>query len=385
MNLANPIQRARMEEGGPGRSLPVRFILSMISIGYGAIVQCRHTLYQKNIFQTKKLPCVVISIGNLTVGGTGKTPMTIHLARMIKRLGYHVGVISRGYRGSAEKIGGVVCDGRTISMGPDIAGDEPFMIAKKLKSVPVLVGENRFKAGMRAVREFEVDVILLDDGFQHLRLERDVNLVLLDCKSPFGNGHLLPRGTLREPIGSLFRGDAFVLTRCDFCEDATINTSNRLPPDKPVFISSHRPFVSHIFKSGDISVESDLSESFTNNYDFLKGHPAVCFSGIARNNEFMHTVNNIGCTVTRFFSFSDHHRYSGQDLKKIAAAAELTNAEFILTTAKDFVRIPKGIKWPSDFVVIDVEISFGPDEDGFNEFIKSWIEGFKKKTNDKHV
>ena len=373
-----------MGEGGPGRSLSLRSILSMISIGYGAIVRCRHTLYKENIFQTKKLPCVVISIGNLTVGGTGKTPMTIHLARMIRRLGYHVGVISRGYRGSAEKIGGVVCDGRSILMEPDMAGDEPFMIAKKLKSVPVLVGENRFKAGMRAIREFEVDVILLDDGFQHLRLERDVNLVLLDCKSPFGNGHLLPRGTLREPIGSLSRGDVFVLTRYDSFKDTTINISNRLPPDKPVFVSSHRPFVSHIFKGGDVSVESDLPESFANNSGFLKGHPAVCFSGIARNDDFMHTVKNIGCKVTRFFSFPDHHRYSEQDLNKIATAAKLTNAEFILTTAKDLVRIPKRIKWPSDFVVIDVKISFGDDGDPFNGFIQSRIEGFKKKTNDKH-
>ncbi len=384
MNLANQIQHVMMGEGDPGRSFPLRSILFMISIGYRAIVQCRHTLYKKNIFQTKKLPCVVISIGNLTVGGTGKTPMTIHLAKMIRRLGYHVGVISRGYRGSAEKIGGVVCDGRTIFMGPDIAGDEPYMIAKKLKSVPVLVGENRFKAGMRAIREFEVDVILLDDGFQHLRLERDVNLVLLDCKSPFGNGYLLPRGTLREPIGSLFRGDAFVLTRYDSFKDTTINISNRLPPDKPVFISSHHPFVSNIFKGGDVSVERDLPESFSNNSDFLKGHPAVCFSGIARNDDFMHTVKNIGCKVTRFFTFPDHHRYSEQDLKKIATAAKLTNAEFILTTAKDLVRIPKRTKWPSDFVVIDVKISFGDDGDPFSGFIKSRIEGFKKKTNDKH-
>ena len=323
---------------------------------------------------------MVISIGNLTVGGTGKTPMTIHLAGMIKQLGYHVGVISRGYRGSAEKIGGVVCDGRTIFMSPDIAGDEPFMIAQKLKSVPVLVGENRFETGMRAIREFEVDVILLDDGFQHLRLERDVNLVLLDCKSPFGNGHLLPRGILREPIASLFRGDAFVLTRYDSFKDAAINTSNRLPPDKPVFISSHRPFVSHIFKGGDISVESDLPESSASNTDFLKGHPAVCFSGIARNDDFIHTIKNIGCAVTRVFSFPDHYRYSNQDLKKIATAAELTNAEFILTTAKDFVRIPKEFKWPCDFVVIDVKISFEDDGVPFSGFIKSRLECFKKKT-----
>jgi len=253
-----------------------------------------------------------------------------------------------------------------------------------LKSVPVLVGENRFKTCMRAIREFEVDVILLDDGFQHLRLERDVNIVLLDCKSPFGNGHLLPRGTLREPIGSLFRGDAFVLTRYDFCKDTAINTSNRLPPDKPVFISSHRPFVSRIFKGGDISVESDLPESCRSNSGFLKGHPAVCFSGIARNDDFMHTVNNIGCAVQRVFSFPDHHRYSEQDLKKIANAAELTNAEFILTTAKDFVRISKGIKWPCDFVVIDVKISFGDDGVSFSEFIKNRLEEFKKKTNDKN-
>jgi len=379
MNPVKHINGALTAAGDEDRPVWLRLFLSLISYGYGAVVKFRYALYQKKIPRTQQLPCMVISVGNITAGGTGKTPMTIHLAKMIERLGCHVAVISRGYKGRAERTGGVVCDGRSILMAPDMAGDEPFMIAKALKTIPVVVGQNRFKAGMQAIKEFKVDVVLLDDGFQHLRLDRDLNLVLLDYKDPFGNGHLLPRGSLREPVGSLFRGDAFVLTRYDSFKDTAINRSNRLPPGKPVFISSHRPFVSYIFKGGDIGVESDFPELSVSNSGFLKGHPAVCFSGIARNDDFLHTVNNIGCKVIRFFSFPDHHRYSDRDINEIIDAAKQTKSKFILTTEKDFVRIQQKIVWPCDFVVIDVKIFFEPDEKPFNRFIKSRIEEFKKR------
>ncbi|MFQ5486668.1 MAG: tetraacyldisaccharide 4'-kinase, partial [Desulfobacterales bacterium] len=131
---------------------------------------------------------------------------------------------------------------------------------------------------------------------------------------------------------------------------------------------------------GDIGVESGFPEPFASDSDFLKGHTAVCFSGIARNDDFMHTVKNIGCQVTRFFTFPDHHRYSDRDINEIIDAAKQTKSKFILTTEKDFVRIQQKIVWPSDFVVIDVKIFFGPDEKPFNRFIKSRIEGFKKRT-----
>ena len=168
----------------------------------------------RRLIPSHQLPCKVICIGNLTVGGTGKTPMTMHVAQELKRLGYNTAIVSRGYRGGAEGRGGIVSDGQSIQMGPEQAGDEPFMMARSLSGIPVIVGKNRYAAGMLAVSEFQSDVIVLDDGFQHLRLKRDIDLVLLDRLHPFGNSYLLPRGTLREPISSLERGSACILTRC---------------------------------------------------------------------------------------------------------------------------------------------------------------------------
>ncbi|HDL07382.1 MAG TPA: tetraacyldisaccharide 4'-kinase, partial [Desulfobacteraceae bacterium] len=172
-------------------------ILFVLSLIYGSIIRLRRIFYEKKILLPKKLPCKTISIGNLTVGGTGKTPMTIHVAHLVEKLGYKTAVISRGYKGKAEKNGGIVSDGRTIFMGQDEAGDEPFMMATKLKKVPVIVGQNRFEMGMLALKEFKPDVIIFDDAFQHLRLTRDIDLVLIDSIDPFGNKHLLPRGILR--------------------------------------------------------------------------------------------------------------------------------------------------------------------------------------------
>ena len=171
-------------------------LLSMASKVYGGAVKLRRTFYKKSVFKSKKLSRPVISIGNITAGGTGKTPMTIYVANVINALGYNVAVVSRGYKGKAETKGGIVSDGETLLMTPEISGDEPYMMAAKLKDVPVIVGKNRFKAGRLAIGKFAPDIILLDDGFQHLKLERGLDLVLLDCRKPLGNGHLLPRGMM---------------------------------------------------------------------------------------------------------------------------------------------------------------------------------------------
>ena len=226
-NVKKKIQEI-MTGGREIGSLFLTLFLFAISVGYGGIVRLRETLYKKGLLQSKRLPCPVISIGNITVGGSGKTPMTIYVAELIKHLGYGVAIISRGYKGQAEKIGGVVCDGRRICMGPDTAGDEPFMVAQRLKTVPVIVGQNRFKAGRLAIREFKPDVLLLDDAFQHLKLHRDLDIVLLDSKAPLGNTYLFPRGTLRESASALSRGDAVVLTRSDIGKDAVFGPNKKI-------------------------------------------------------------------------------------------------------------------------------------------------------------
>ena len=154
------------------------YFLYLASIFYGGATKLRAALFKKQVFPSRKLPCPVISIGNLTLGGTGKTPMTIYVAGLVKGLGYRPAVVSRGYKGRSEKRGGIVSDGDNFLLKVEESGDEAFMMARKLKNIPVLVGQNRFRSGMRAIRRCKANVIILDDGFQHLKLQRDIDLVL---------------------------------------------------------------------------------------------------------------------------------------------------------------------------------------------------------------
>lgn len=357
------------------RSLLMKPFLFTISIVYGGLVKLREALFKKGILQSKRLPCPVVSIGNITVGGTGKTPMTLYVTELIRRYGYKVAIVSRGYKGKAEKTVGIVCDGRMICMEPDQAGDEPFMMAKRLRSVPVIVGKDRFMAGMLAVKEFNPDVVLLDDGFQHLRLYRDIDLVLLDFNSPFGNGNLLPRGILREPASSLSRADALILTRSDSAPGSIkANLLDRLmylSLKRSVYITSHAPYIHMIVKAtGDIE-DVALSKSRDWDSEIIKGRKVFAFSGIARNEDFKHTVEGFGCDVSGFAGFPDHHAYSDEDINSILQSAKDAGAEIVCTTEKDYARIGHRKSWPINLVIIGIEIAFGDDEAAFNSYIKS--------------
>ncbi len=349
-------------------------LLFALSLCYGYAVRLRENCYKKGILRSKELPCKIISIGNITVGGTGKTPMTIKVAKIVKRLGYKVAVISRGYKGSAEKTGGIVSNGKTILMGPDKAGDEPFMIASTLKDIPVVVGQNRFEAGCLAMDEFDPDVIVLDDAFQHLKLKRDIDLVLLDCRHPFGNNHLLPRGTLREPVSALLRGDAFIITRSDCAGDTVIATFTdklrNLTRGKPVFRSCHIPNVYKVAKEKKRSIHRNLQNILPCNSEYLKEQKVFAFSGLAGNSDFRLTIENLKCDLIDFLEFPDHHNYSDMDLNTIYKAYLESKADFLLTTEKDYVRIAHRITWPVDLVVVNIEVSFGDDDKAFNTFIK---------------
>ncbi len=343
-------------------------LLFIISLLYGSAVKSREVFYKNGFFRSEKLPCTVISIGNITAGGTGKTPMAIYVAKLATRIGYKTAIVSRGYKGGAEKTGGVVSNGKTIYMDSDMAGDEPFMMASGLKDVPVLVGQNRFKAGMTAVKEFNPDVIVLDDAFQHLRVKRDINLVLLDSSKPFGNNRLLPRGLLREPVSALLRGDAYIMTRSDSAEQACFSRVRKIAQGKPVFTSFHIPYLFKIVGKNNTVSRSEY------NTGFLKGRRVIAFSGIAKNDDFRRTVGSFKCSQTDFMEFPDHYRYSDEDLQQISNSAERAKADYILTTEKDYVRIAHRISWPADLAVIGVEISFGADEDAFSRFIEYQLE-----------
>ena len=371
-----------MTGGGENRSLFLKSFLFAISIGYGGLVKLREVLYKKGLLQSKRLPCPVISIGNITVGGSGKTPMTIYVAELIKDLGYRLAIISRGYKGQAEKIGGVVCDGRIICMGPDKAGDEPFMVAKRLKTVPVIVGQNRFKAGRLAIQKFKPDVLLLDDAFQHLKLNRDIDLVLLDSKEPLGNTYLFPRGTLRETASALSRGDAVVLTRSDIGKPASLDQIKSVFPRKPVFHSFHTPYIYKIITGNSLQSPDRLNISSKYDFDIFKRKRVFAFSGIASNDDFRRTIESFRCKLENFSGFPDHHPYSNRELDEIIKSAMDLSAEFIFTTEKDYVRIAHKIKWPIHLVIIGIEISFTINDFAFKSFIKSRLQGLIKRNTD---
>lgn len=367
-----------MADKGESPLFSFRSFLFVVSKVYGGAVKLREKFYQKGVFQSKRLPCMVISVGNLTVGGTGKTPMTIYVANLVKDLGYRVAVISRGYKGSAEKKGGIVSDGQTLFTGPETAGDEPYMMAAILKDVPVIVGKNRFEAGMLAVREFDPDVFVLDDAFQHLKLMRDIELVLLDYRYPFGNRHLLPRGPLREPISSLSRADAFILTRSELSESMSLERIETIADERPVIRSFYVPYVCQVVKGNTSRFHSLFQNSFTDDLKSLKSLNVFAFSGLAKNQNFRQTFEVLKCNVVGFLGFSDHHRYSDQDLEKIVNSAKQLGADAFVTTEKDYVKIALGINWPMDLIVIGIKIGF-EEEDAFVNFIKSQLGGLKKK------
>lgn len=327
------------------QNILIKFLLNTLSPIYGAAVRLRTIAYKYGIFKSKRLPCKVISVGNITAGGTGKTPMTIYLAKLLKKLGYKTAILSRGYKGKAEKNGGIVSNGKEILMNAEYSGDEPLMMAQILGDVPVLVGKNRFKMGMLAIREFKPDVILLDDGFQHIKLDRNINLLLLDGKKPFDNGYMLPKGMLREPLSALARADAFILTRS--ISDTAIPIS--LPKDRPVFRTVHVPYF-----RGKI----------------IAGRRVFAFSGIANNDDFLQTLNSFDCEVIGFKGFSDHYTYSDDDLDRIFTSAKNASADMLLTTEKDYARIAHNLeKCPIEIGIIGIEISFGNDAAAFEQFI----------------
>ena len=367
-----------INDSGRSPFFSLRWILALISKVYGGSVKLRRTFYEKSVFKSKKLSCPVISIGNISVGGTGKTPMTIYVANVIRDLGYNVAIVSRGYKGKAETTGGIVSDGKTVLMAPEIAGDEPYMMAEKLTGVPVIVGKNRFMAGSLAIRKFESDILVLDDGFQHLKLERDLDLVLLDCRKPFGNGHLLPRGVMREPASALYCANAIILTRADTTKNKEMTSllqRLRFNQDKrPVFRAFHKPLFYRI-----INGENNIKAALRENLDCIKGRTVFAFSGLADNHNFRHTLKNLKCNVAGYLEFSDHHPYSDGDLKDILAAAKKSMSECLITTEKDYVRVAHKITWPIDLYVVGIEIEFGADEERFNGFIKERLREIKGK------
>lgn len=370
--IQNSVLRVMMrgEITDPPFSSPLGWVLYMCSKIYHIAVTFRTSLYDKGILRSKKLPCKVISIGNITVGGTGKTPMVRYVANLLKDLGLDVAVISRGYGGRRQHTGGIVSDGKRILMGPRASGDEPQLLASKLKGIPVLIGKDRYQAGRFAISRFDSPVLVLDDAFQHLSLRRDLDLLLLDSVRPFGNGHCVPRGTLREPVDQLKRASAFVLTRCHDEESFTraVSVIETHARGRPIFKCGHVP--ERLFVAGDKEPLDLLN---------LQGRRVFAFSGIARNDDFRATITGLGGYVAGSLEFPDHHLYSDNDLISIWKMAKDVNADNIITTEKDYFNIYSEIPPTLPLLILAITISFGDDAERFEGFLKSQLTEWNAK------
>jgi len=338
-------------------------VLTEVSKVYTLTMAVRLRLYKCNLLETRRLPCKVISIGNITLGGAGKTPMTLYMAELIKSMKLNTAIVCRGYKGECEHSVQMVTDGVKNFMGPDQAGDEPYLMATKLSGVPVFVGKNRYVSGMKAWESFHPDVIILDDAFQHIQLFRDLNLLLLDAAKPFGNGHIFPRGILRESLEQVDRADALVITRAepDRLENGFFK-ENKMISDKPVFRCRHMPDAVSVLNSEGMWVKCSP--------DSIRGEKCLAFAGIAKNEDFLRILTDFGCRLADFINFPDHHAFSVNDVETILRTAKKYQVKFLVTTEKDRVKLPASMFLAMKIYSIGVKISFVEnDKDRFREFI----------------
>jgi tetraacyldisaccharide 4'-kinase len=242
--------------------------------------------------------------------------------------------------------------------------------------VPVVVGKDRVAAAQTALERFAPDVLLLDDGFQHQRLQRDLDLLLLDAAKPFGNCHVLPRGPLREPISALSHADAVVMTRCDNTTPFHSSDLVKRVSPRPVFCTSHRSVLRAVLKSGQPPKAVLLAHSNQRQPNHLRGKRVVAFSGLAHNHEFRESLSKIGARIDDAMGFKDHHPYDLADTRRIARAAQSSGCECLVTTDKDYVRLPQAVSYPLDLIVMGIEIDFKTDQERWRRFVAGRIGSF---------
>lgn len=307
------------------RPLPILLPFSCL---YGIAMELRNLLYEQRMIRSVKAPVPVISVGNITSGGTGKTPIVELIATMLRDAGKRTAIVTRGYRRLSKGFV-LVSDGVMIAANVDDAGDEAYQMAKKLDGVSVIADEQRVRGALRAVGRCLADVVVLDDGFQHRALARDCDIVLIDVQQNTLSMPLLPAGHRREPLSGLRRADAIIFTKCDVQADyATLKRDIRRFTDAPVFTSSYRPV-------SCISCPTGESKPLS----WLHKKTAVVFCGIGQPDSFLHSAKALGIRVASFHPFPDHHRYSPRELKTLAEVMTATGAEVMLTTEKDARRL----------------------------------------------
>lgn len=358
--------------------------LKTLSYLYGSIVASKLFLYNHMVFKNQPLGCLVIVVGNLTVGGTGKTPIVERIAKTLAARGRSVCILSRGYKSKKEPKWKrawraithgkapepkVVSNGRQVLLDSRFAGDEPYMLAKNLPGVVVVVDKNRVMAGAYAIKKFGVDTLILDDGFQYLPLKGRLNLVLVDKNNPFGNEELLPRGILREPIRNIRRASYVFITKSDGTDSSALRQQILAhKPDADIIECTHRPTkLSRI----DTSDEQEL--------EVLKGRRIACFSGIAVPESFEKFLVDLGADLVLKERFLDHHRLSDYELSSMYERFSTAGVDWVITTEKDAARLDVGYKPPMTTYYLRLEIDILDGADDFEQAINRIC--FPKKDN----
>ncbi len=353
--------------------------LHLWSLLFSGIAQVRLWLYQKRILHDQPLGSLVVVVGNLTVGGTGKTPVVEKFARALRDRGRRVAILSRGYKSKSpplwrrawfwlthtnEPPPRIVSNGQEVLLDSEEAGDEPYMLARNLPGVFVLVDKNRVKAGTYAIKKFGCDTLVLDDGFQYLPLKGRLNLLLVDKTNPFGNGFLLPRGILREPIKHLKRASYVFLTKSEGRRDEELEELiQRHNPGVDVIECAHRPqYLQRLGLPPDV-VEGRLPLSA------LRGQRVGAFSGIAVPESFEAFVRELGASIVFTRRFLDHYRFNYEDFVSIFSEGLEKKVEMIVTTEKDAVRIPADLPCPVPVYYLRLEIEIIRGAADFDEAV----------------
>ena len=365
------LMRRRHAEG-----LGLRIVMGLLhsfSLVYRQLVNLKLWGYETGIFKRKRLGCYVISLGNITVGGTGKTPTAQYLAATIRDMGRRVVILNRGYRAKWRGDVGIVSDGQKLYMDATEAGDEAFMLAKHLPEVPVLIGAERALTGQYAIEHFGAEVAILDDGYQHWQLARDMDILLIDAVNVIGNGYMLPRGTLREPVSHIERAGVCLLTKVDQAVGVSrehIKNTIRKYNEKALIVESiHRPrrFVELKDWHRDIAGEGvDIKA--------LAGKRVMAISAIGNPMSFEQTLCDIGARIAESLRFPDHHEYTTKELQDVLDQAVSLGAEAIVFTEKDAVKIPLTIieaKAPIPMFVICVEVTFQEGAEPFQAMLSA--------------
>lgn len=358
------------------RAALLRGTLLGLSKLFALAVKLRRKLYDWRLFRDRALGVQIIAIGNLTVGGTGKTPVVEKFARELKNQGRNVAILSRGYRSRPEPWTRrlweglwpdkdttpprVVSDGKNLLLDSETAGDEPYMLASNLRDVVVLVDKDRVKAGQYAIRQFGCDTLLLDDGFQYWKLAgRRRDVVLIDCQQPFGNQHLLPRGTLREPPSHLARATDIFLTKANGNNDALRQIIRRYNPHAGIVECIHQPLYLEDVFTGE---RHELAA--------IRGQKVASLSGIAMPESFEQSLIQLGAELVASKRFADHHRFTQQEILNVINRAKKRQAAYIITTQKDAVRFPKLDRRDLPILFMRVEIKITRGARDFEECVR---------------